>query len=466
MSLDVTQVTSAQQQQPVAPPASGPDPVQTAVDRINGALSEGFTDWDVSQQDLMDARDALNGLSADQIDQVVSRLSDDTLRHWNGEMNGMVGGLSANDKRDQLNFLAQNLGSDQLARVSQQFRYGNDAQQFATAVGTFRDAATVGAFASRVLSTPDRDTATAWNNNANLAANAVGQLNSTTGLTTALNSLTAEQRTAMLNGTEWAPKGIEPTAFNTLTATIARYGTLEQRTEAFTTIAQHNAEFRDDLGSVPFSSQDFPALDAPYNAMKSLFETDPRGMTELMSSQERGMRPLTNFLEVAVIRGDTQQIGQWGLAVRRGESIPGSDQSDFSRFSYDFDRDPNGSDYGNAAVSGAFTGAAMAAAINVNADEGKRRDLAISLITGGVSATAAAAPVAGQIVVGVGSTVLQPAIKSALENASKGREDFFNAIGDAGLPRDGGGALAPIGSGGRVAFNAAASEVLQAHGYR
>lgn len=440
--------------------------VTAAVSRIENALSEGIFDWDVSKQDLMNARGALNGLSPAEINEVISQLDDDTLRGWNLEMNGLAGGLSAGEKTDQLNFLAQNLSPDQLARVSQTFRYGNDAQQFATAVGKFRDAATVGDFAQRVLSTPDRDTATAWNNNANLAANAIGELNSAAKLNTALNALSADQRAQMLNGTVWTPKGIEATAFNKVTDAIARYGTLEQRTEAFNTISQHNAEFRDDLGGVPFQSQDFPALNTPYNAMKMLFDTDPRGMTELMSSQRPGMQPLTNFLEVAVIKGDFKDIGEWGLAIRQGETIPGSDQSEFARFSHDFNRDPNGSDYRNAALSGAFTGATMAAAINVNADAGKRQDLALSLVTGGVSTVAAALPVGGQIAVGAGSTIAQPIVKNILDSAGQGREDFFTAITEAGMPRDGNDALAPIGSGGRVAFNAAASEVLNAHGYR
>ena len=65
------------------------------------------------------------------------------------------------------------------------------------------------------------------------------------------------------------------------------------------------------------------------------------------------MQALTNFLEVATITGDFKQIGQWGLQVRRGEAIPGGNQSDAARFSYDFNRDPNDSDYRNAALSGA-----------------------------------------------------------------------------------------------------------------
>ena len=464
MNMSVTQATASPP--PPAITAVRADPVQTAIDKINNALSEGITDWDVSHGDLQDARAALNGLSPSQVDQVISKLSDDTLRHWNSEMNGMAGSLSANEKTDQLNFLAQNLGPDQLARVSQQFRYGSDAQAFATAVGKFRDANTVGQFAAKVLSTPDRDTATAWNNNANLAANAIGEMNTPAKLTAALNSLSPEQRSKMLTGTDWAPKGIETTAFNKVTSAIARHGTLAQRTEAFTTISQANAEFRDGLGGVPFQSQDFPALNAPYAAMKSLFATDPRGMTELMSSQERGMRPLTNFLEVATIKGDFKQIGQWGLQVRRGEAIPGADQTDFARFNHDFDRDPNNSDYSNAAVSGAFTGAAMAAAINVNLDAGKRQELAMSLVSGGISTASSFVPFGGQVAIGVGTTIGTPVVKSILDGAGKEREDFFTAIGDAGMPRDGNGALSPIGGGGRVAFNAAVSEVLQAHGYR
>ncbi|TRW14355.1 hypothetical protein [Glacieibacterium frigidum] len=466
MSFDVSRASATSQPDLQQTRARTADPVQTAVDRINNAMSEGITDWDVSHGDLMDARSALNGLTPTQVNQVISRLSDDTLRQWNGEMNGLSGALSADEKRDQLNFLAQNLAPDQLARVSQQFRFGTDAQAFATAVGTFRDAGTVGAFASSVLSTPDRDTATAWNNNANLAANAIGEMNSSARLNTALGALTSDQRARMLNETVWTPKGIEATAFNKVTGAIAQYGTLTQRTEAFTTIARHNAEFRDGLGSVPFSSQDFPALNTPYSAMRSLFASDPRGMTELMSRNGSGMQDLTNFLEVAVIKGDFREIGQWGMTVRRGEAIPGTDQSDFARANYDFDRDPNASDYRNAAVSGAFTGAAMTAAINVNLDAGKRQALAMSLVTGGISTAAAAAPVAGQIAVGVGSTVGQPVVAALLEGAGKDRGDFFAAISEAGMARDANGFLPPIGGGARSTFNSAVSEVLHAHEYR
>jgi hypothetical protein len=466
MGFNVTQASATPTPSVQPTQARGTDPVQAAVDKINGALSEGITDWDVTHGDLQDARGALDGLSPAQVNEVISKLPDETLRHWNSEMNGLNGALSKDEKADQLNFLAENLAPDQLARVSQQFRYIGDAQQFASAIGRTRDANTVGDFASRVLSTPDPENAMTGNRNADLAANAIGEMNTGPKLQAALGALTPDQRAKMLNETVWSPKGVESTAFNKVTDAIARHGTLEQRTEAFATISQHNAQFRDDLGKMPFSGQDFPALDTPYAAMTKLFDTDPRGMTELMSSQRPGMQPLTNFLEVATIKGDFKQIGEWGLEVRRGEAIPGTDQSDFARFNHDFDRDANQSDYSNAAISGAFTGSAMAAAINVNADAGKRQELAISLITGGAGNAASFLPGAGQIAVGVGSTIGTPVAKAILDEAGKGREDFFNALSDAGMPRDGSGDLSPIGSGGRVAFNAAVSEVLNAHGYR
>lgn len=67
--------------------------VTSAVSRIENALSEGISDWGVSKQDLMDARGALNGLSLAKINEVISKLDDDTLRGWNLEMNGLAGGL-------------------------------------------------------------------------------------------------------------------------------------------------------------------------------------------------------------------------------------------------------------------------------------------------------------------------------------------------------------------------------------
>lgn len=446
--------------QPVGytPPPQQTDPVGTAVDRIETALSEGVTDWDVGHGDLLDARAALDGLTPAQQSEVFSRLSNETLEHWLGEVNGMRGGLSADEKRDFHNHLANNLDATQLVRVAQSSHWVGDGEALGAAIGRAGGRTAV-EFVDRMGETLNGQTAYSnFSTTEDIVARTIGAMSRTADIDGALGALTQPQRESLAtNSYRSGAENAEP--FNQLYGAVARSSSLATRTEFFQYAARESQEFRDDM-RMPFSSEDAPALTPWYNGMTGLIRTDPRGMVDMMADQSQGMGDLTNYLEIAVLRGDATPVGQLGAQVRRGEAIPGANQSDFARFNQDFNTDPNNEHFRNAELSGYFTGAAMAAAANVNADEEKQRALAVSLLTGGASTAAAALPVGGQIAVGVGGLVTQAAAQRIDQQASESRQEFFNAMQDAGMPRDGSGNL-PRGEA-RTQFQAAVAEVMNA----
>ncbi|PAX07249.1 hypothetical protein [Sphingomonas lenta] len=441
------------------PPPARSDPVGRAVERIEAALDEGFTDWDVGHGDLMDARAALNGLTPEQQSAVFSRLSDETLGHWLGEVNGVRGGLSANEKRDFHNHLAENLDATQLVRVMNNTRFVGDGEALGAAIGRAGGRTAV-EFVDRMgESLNGRTRVGNFTTTEDVVARVIGNLDRPAEIDAALGALTPAQRESL--ATNSYRSGAESSeAYGQLYAAVARSRSVATRTEFFGYAAQSSQELRDAV-KMPFSGQDFPALTPFYDAMTGLIRTDPRGMIDQMALRDVGMGHLTDYLEVAVIRGDTRLIGQLGAQVRRGEPIPGDTQTDSARFAHDYDRDGNNEDFRNAVRSGYFTGAAMAAASNVDADAEKQRALSVSLLTGGASTAAAAFPVGGQIAVGIGGIVTQQVAEAVGDKASGDRQDFFSAMHEAGMPRNARGEL-PTGEA-RAQFIAAVSEVMNGH---
>ncbi len=95
--------------------------VDAAVDRVRSNLKENFFDWDVTEKELKDINQALKELSPAQRNEAIGKLSDDDLQHWADETKGLNSPLQADDRRDLLNMLAQDLDAQQLGRVAKAF---------------------------------------------------------------------------------------------------------------------------------------------------------------------------------------------------------------------------------------------------------------------------------------------------------------------------------------------------------
>ena len=95
--------------------------VDAAVDRVRSNLKQDFFDWDVTEKELKDNNQALKELSPAQRNEAIGKLSDDELKHWADETKGLNSPLKADDRRDLLNMLAQDLDAQQLGRAAKAF---------------------------------------------------------------------------------------------------------------------------------------------------------------------------------------------------------------------------------------------------------------------------------------------------------------------------------------------------------
>ncbi len=91
---------------------------QAATAAIAQWLSQGWTDWDVTNGDLHRISTAVQALSGPQLNQVVSSLSTAQLERWIAEMNNSINGFSQQEKRDLFAVLAARATGDTLDRIN------------------------------------------------------------------------------------------------------------------------------------------------------------------------------------------------------------------------------------------------------------------------------------------------------------------------------------------------------------
>lgn len=109
------------------------DRVEDAVSSIEDKLDEGWGDWDVSNGDLQHINRTLEELEPTEVNDVISSLSDQKLSKWADEIDGSLGGLSADHRADLFSRLASDIDSSQLARVYDSL-HDNHKVEFAAAI--------------------------------------------------------------------------------------------------------------------------------------------------------------------------------------------------------------------------------------------------------------------------------------------------------------------------------------------
>ncbi|MBN1960725.1 MAG: hypothetical protein JW841_07240 [Deltaproteobacteria bacterium] len=130
--------------------------VEAAVKKIRELLDEsGVFNFDVTHNELKQINDILHGLNRVEKRVVFDALSDEELQHWAKEINSKAilgfGGLSADEKKDLMNMMAESLASRQLVEFAKTLGQSQDTITLAQAISAKSTDYTKGEFLKTMI---------------------------------------------------------------------------------------------------------------------------------------------------------------------------------------------------------------------------------------------------------------------------------------------------------------------------
>lgn len=127
--------------------------VEDSVARISEWLNQGWTDWDVTNNDLHNIWAKFASLSGDELDRVVGDLSPTQLERWIEEMGNSLNGFSLSEKGQVFALLAKKGSGESLGRVHAAIVAAGDSQDrvaFGTAVSAHCSDQVIAEFVTQV----------------------------------------------------------------------------------------------------------------------------------------------------------------------------------------------------------------------------------------------------------------------------------------------------------------------------
>ena len=95
--------------------------VDNAASTIKDNLDQWLFDWDVTHDELTENNRKVAELSPRERNELISKLSDDDLKNWTQEIDGMSGALTASERDDLFRNLAAGLDGKQVTRLVDAF---------------------------------------------------------------------------------------------------------------------------------------------------------------------------------------------------------------------------------------------------------------------------------------------------------------------------------------------------------
>ncbi|MCP4306510.1 MAG: hypothetical protein GY788_16910 [bacterium] len=134
--------------------AAGCNHIDETIVNVSAWLNETWRDWDVTNADLHNIRQAIGGLSPSELEGVIAGLSQPQLERWIAEMGNRINGFSRAEKQEVFALLARSPNS--LGKVHDAILAGGtpaDAIDFGAAVGAAVSDAVIARFVADVLAT-------------------------------------------------------------------------------------------------------------------------------------------------------------------------------------------------------------------------------------------------------------------------------------------------------------------------
>ena len=442
--------------------ASTTSQVQVNTNRVDDAVNkirdltgdDGFLG--TGRNDHMhEVADTLGGLSPAERNAVVSKLSDGDLKGLAEDFNagGVFGhqGLSADEKRDVFNDLANGLSGAQLARVSKAFGEREDVAALADSVSRFATPdAKVGyvqAMASRTTDglkgEIDVNIGVTISQNSDADAAAVGKvLGSLTGANfdRAVQSLSNEQLAAVVKSSTDPTTYTSTSGYSASISGSYKADTLKSVLEAAATSkdasvkARVFAEGGKQLGEIAGSNHLLaPNVTAKDEAakvrdgLKAILDSDVTGVVRQLETSDRYGGALSNFVTETLKQGEVGQkaIGGYIAKLQTGEKL---NENPIARL----DAQANGY-YRNAQDLGYFAGATQVGVAKVAASNKEKAELIGSIFKSAVGlATGPAGPVVGA---GVG-LYTDAAVKEAVDALGSGDASLKDTFYELAFPHD------------------------------
>ncbi|TWI05881.1 hypothetical protein IP90_00143 [Luteimonas cucumeris] len=418
--------------------------VNSAVDTVKDRLDQGFLDWDVTHGDLTDISAAVNELEPSERNELISRLSDDDLKNWTQEIDGLNGALSAEERQDLFNKLAEGLDGEQLTRLVEAFDGspgGREALGAAVAQHASSEAkvafvqATAGSIDAEYSAQQGR-----WGNAETVVIASI--LSSLAGdpdaFGQALGSLSDSQLRDVMEvglgrtyvaGHNYASTSVNASVTAAIIAGAANLTDPALKARVFEIGAQQIAILRDETIN-PLGGADAPAAQITA-ALTQLLDSDTTGVVRELETAFRDGKGLTSYLAEQLEHGGEagqKQIGEFIAKLQSGNDLSEDPQARFLAT----DADGN---YRNAQMLGYFMGG-VEAGINIVA--GNRADEAAMIATvfkGVVGAFGAINPGTGVAASGV-STLTDLMVTSAADGYKNDASNLRDTLTSLAYPRD------------------------------
>lgn len=452
------------------------DPVRDAVDTIRENLREGWTDWDVSHGDLLGNNSALSGLTPSQRNEAMGQLGDGDLDKWADEIHGTLGDLSASERQDLFNTLAEGLDGEQLARVTAAFEGHDDSiAELGRAIGDHAPATVRVDYVERMAAQTTSgdqhaiETGLGYTSSTRTdpEAIAVGHvLASLSGdpasFDRAVATLSDKQLDAVLESaaggsmtTVSAGRGsstsvdYDPALLAGIVNAAARSDDAATKARIFEGAAGQLQDIQDTGGLfTPYVGQK-DDVSAVADAMGHLLGSDPKGIvTQLRTSNDPSGQAVVSYTAGLLASGQEDRVRDTIVRLQQG--------NDGTSNAYDAFKDP--------VVSrnlGYFTGATAAAINDVTSGREAEADMLKNIFGAGFGAAGAANPAAG-VIASVGNGITAQTIDSIVDAVAEGDKELKQALYELGIPRDAGGAINDDGPGAD-SYNAAFAAVAEAN---
>ena len=433
-------------------------PLDNAESTIKDNLDQWIFDWDVTHDELTKNNQKVAELSPRERNELISRLSDDDLKNWTQEIDGLSGALTVDERDDLFRNLAAGLDGNQVTRLVNAFDgspQGREALGNAIARHASSDAKVSFIEATKDSVNGDYSASDGRDGNVEtvVLSKVLGSLsNDPARFDSAVKSLSDSQLQAVMTVGLGRQHIVD---FSGRTAGMDIY-----RSSASLHILEGAARSSDpeikgrvfEAATGQFQMLEGGTMDQPFtDAVTKLVQSDPVALVdELKGRTDLSGRSLTAYMKEMLTSGNEHEVRNLMVQMQQGSDGKGNA---YERFA-----DPN-----LAHNLGFFAGATAAAINSISDDAESQADLLKNVFGAGFGAAGAANPAAG-VIASVGNGITSIAIDDIVDDVKEENMDLKRALFELGMPRGPDGKInpGPLGDGApRTSYDAGFSAIAE-----